>query len=195
MSRAGATPGVRNIKSARFTIKNGIAYGENPFANNFDAVHRAGHESKFTVEGTFTSFVEQSTFSTAGGEIYQQWVNNIFSGDSIRIRCISAADGDGPTAQFPLAEVTDDLPYAFDIYLPNASIREGNAPISTPGTLPLDWAYKGFIAPVGTTVTAMQTDHKAPVVFQFFVANADDSASFFNAALEGGNAPAADLVV
>lgn len=204
MSFAGNPIGIRNIRSASLTVRNGIDFGILPFANKFDKlpatqrVHRAGHESKFTVEGRFSSFVEQTSLDTAAGEVYAQWVNNVFTGDAVRLRAISARDGataDPP--QFPLAEVGDDVPYAFDVYLPNASLRDASGPMSTPDTLPLDWTYKGFGGPIPPSNTALTTNYDAPIVFQFMVAHDDpiDGADQpYNTAARGGNPPHSDLL-
>ena len=199
LSTAGVVTGVRNIRSARIVVKNGLDFGILPFANAIDAHHRVGHEGKFEVDGTFTSLMQQSTLAVAtAGEVYEQWTSNLFTGDQVRLRAVSAPDGATHSAQFPIAEQTDDIPYAFDIFLPNASIREANAPLSSPGTLNFDWAYKGFVGPIGTTATASTvTNYKAPVVFQFFVNHSDPPTPGvnYNTNAGGGHLPHTDLVV
>jgi hypothetical protein len=190
--------GTRNVNTIRWTINNGVDYPPR-WANDYDVatMPRPGKEGKVTVEGAYSTFVEQTFADIGPGEVYWEWVGSSFNGLYIRHRAISAVSGATHSSSSPLADSGEDVPYAIDFLMPLAALRDAQAPIGGPGTLQMDFTVRGFVGPTGTTgaETALTTDLNVPAVIQMLVAEGDDGDAKYNDAADGGNIPHSSLNV
>lgn len=190
---AVVTPGLEG-----FSVRgnNGLVWPRN-LATAFDTTLTPGHGSNWSV-----GMEVRDTLSKDFGVI-PNWGYLYESGASgyFRLRYISAPEGATHSINSPLADAAEDVPYAFEILIPEASFRDRNNGIPGPGRVADTYQLEAHIKAIGIDAgtTALASNYHGLVLFQFLTSNAaigsgGDGDAKYNATTEGGNEPHATLV-
>jgi len=196
LSRAVAViGGTRNLSSFSINVKNNLRYPRRSLTA-YDTDYNIGHIDNFEVTARFEALLEQNELGVPGGGVYQGGIApNVIPPGERRFRAISAPSGAAHSQQTPMIDVTNNIPYGFEISTPAAGFVEMQAPIDRGGALLMRWSERWFQGTIPATLWPPSAAWKAPVIIAAQVLQTDEPANDtkFASTVEGGNVPHSTL--
>mgnify|MGYP001576934059 CR=1 FL=1 len=196
-----ATGGVvfvtRNWRRFSLTVRNGLDFPPR-FANAWNTEQNIGHVGKFEVTAEWETFLEQGSLLASG--LYTEWLAGLGIDNNSRraMRWISAKSGDTHGPNNPVADQTNNVPYALEIQGGRAGFESLTGAVESAGALTLRWSERWFSRSVASTANAgwpwddaATSTYKCPVSIAFQVSETDEPVpdGKFSVGGAGGNNP------